>query len=860
MPTPTPVVVNGDVSVILVDTAPLTANQSAVVLLSSIQVPGRTVTVRDSVGFLSSPQQIVVSTMAGVQFADGTSSALITQRFSYLTVTSRDPTSWNFTNTFGFPQNETVASVAGLTTSTITTSTLYVRNLISTTTVSAANLAVASTAQVFGPLYASTLVVAPLNPTFRPWLTDPGYAAYIQGNLKTYASLEVFGSAQFTNTISTGGNFTITGNISTLGSLGVRGDIQTLGNINAPVGGAFLRSLDILSSFTVGGPATFSNAITAASSLSVLDTLSTNLLRASTVIVGGTLQMGASPAAQIQNRGTDIFFTLPLTAPAISTNNLTASNAIVTSNLVVSNTIEALQASSIRFSSAVISNPSGSLLVSSLAAGDATFSSLATQVLSASTLSVSTLLFSGQITAAATGSVFQAGLGSFSTVSTGLFTAGELAVTGTISTTAFTTSSLVVTNSFFGNNLAVFQAQGTTIDNTGGSITTDSIFTRDTLATSTFTTLAGQLTSTDPARPLRIVAPLVTAPAASMSTLTTSSLTTSTLIATRITVGAGPPGPVGPTFFIDTLVTSTNVIVTGGPGDYLTPFTVSNVKPDEILPGDPYGIDVSFCLNWNGPQLPGYFATVPGLSLFPNGETASQLTLTSLNGSNTVTSLNGLTNTTQTFATDPNTGGISIPVGPAPSSFFRLTGTMVGNSALSFQFQSRSNALASAIDSNAKITFENGVLEWPYSLNGTTIRNSLNDMSVRNLYYYGSLVFSSDPALKENIEPADLERCAAAVAAVPVRRYRFKDFYLSTFQQRDEQRLGILATDLEAEFPKSIIYADLDCGAAFHSTIRMVDTQQLEMAHLGTTQLLASRVAQLTSTVVGLEAEIRALG
>ena len=76
-----PVVVNGDTSLILINTRNLTAGQSAVVLLSSISYPGRTVSIRDSVGYLSSPQQIVVSTQSGMTFAEGTSRILITQPY-----------------------------------------------------------------------------------------------------------------------------------------------------------------------------------------------------------------------------------------------------------------------------------------------------------------------------------------------------------------------------------------------------------------------------------------------------------------------------------------------------------------------------------------------------------------------------------------------------------------------------------------------------------------------------------------------------------------------------------------------------------------------------------------------------------
>jgi hypothetical protein len=335
---------------------------------------------------------------------------------------------------------------------------------------------------------------------------------------------------------------------------------------------------------------------------------------------------------------------------------------------------------------------------------------------------------------------------------------------------------------------------------------------------------------------------------ASISSLYASSLATSSITATRLTIGAPAIAFAnGPTFSVEsTLYSSKNVVVTGGPGDYLTPFTVSNVKPVGIGPTDPYPIEISFRLNFNGPYIPGYFAQIPGLTLFPNGELTSQLTLGSLNDSNTITSLYGVFGSNQTFSTDPNAGGISVPTGPQPSSFFHLTGTMVGNSAFSFQFFSRSNANISVIDSNATITMNNGILQWPYSLNGTTIQNSLNDMSVRTLYYYGGLNFASDPALKENIEDADLGRCTEIVESIPLYHYKFKDFYLSTFGVEDAHRLGVLATDLETFFPKSVTYTTID---GFDSTIRMIDTQQLEMAHLGATKALLARVEDLKKKI-----------
>ena len=138
-------------------------------------------------------------------------------------------------------------------------------------------------------------------------------------------------------------------------------------------------------------------------------------------------------------------------------------------------------------------------------------------------------------------------------------------------------------------------------------------------------------------------------------------------------------------------------------------------------------------------------------------------------------------------------------------------------------------------------------------MNGTTIQNSLNDMSVRNVFYYGGLTFASDPRLKEDIQYADLERCYETVKSLPLRRYKYIDSYLSTFHIADAHRLGFLATELEQVFPKSVICSEIP---ALHSTFRLIDSQQIEMAHIGATKHLMGRVESLYSTLEGLNTYI----
>jgi hypothetical protein len=297
------------------------------------------------------------------------------------------------------------------------------------------------------------------------------------------------------------------------------------------------------------------------------------------------------------------------------------------------------------------------------------------------------------------------------------------------------------------------------------------------------------------------------------------------------------------------------VVVSGGPGDFLTPFLVSNVKPPGINPGDPYEVQLSFALN--GPALPGYYANILGFNLYPENEANCLISIRADNDATNVASLYGIYGTNQSYSTPPNTGGIPFPT-PAPTSFIHIIGTMYGNSAFSMQFQSRSNDNYSGIDPNNMITINNGAITWPYSLNGTTIQNSLNDMAIRNIYYYGALNFASDPALKEQIEDADLSMCYDTLRNLPLRRFKYVDAYLSTFQQKDTHRLGFIATELESVFPKSVTYTHLEVPG-FQSTFRMIDTQQVDMAHIGATKQLMQRVESLYTTLKDIRAEISTL-
>lgn len=78
----------------------------------------------------------------------------------------------------------------------------------------------------------------------------------------------------------------------------------------------------------------------------------------------------------------------------------------------------------------------------------------------------------------------------------------------------------------------------------------------------------------------------------------------------------------------------------------------------------------------------------------------------------------------------------------------------------------------------------------------------LGDNSVQKLYCHVTTITQlSDTRLKEEIEPADIDRCLDDVNRLPVTRYKYKDF---VGKSRDKHVTGFLADDVENVFPKSV--------------------------------------------------------
>ena len=192
--------------------------------------------------------------------------------------------------------------------------------------------------------------------------------------------------------------------------------------------------------------------------------------------------------------------------------------------------------------------------------------------------------------------------------------------------------------------------------------------------------------------------------------------------------------------------------------------------------------------------------------------------------------------------------------GTLPISTFQITASLYGASAISVNFGFQYSANPTQVDSNTLIEFNNGILHWNYAVNGTTIQNSLNDISTRNLFYYGSLNFASDPRIKENIQDANLEVCYQTVRNLPLHRFNYIDSYCSTFGVSQTPRLGFLATELADYFPKSVhetVFPE------FSSSFKTIDTAQVEMAHLGATKYLIQQVSSLEADIRSIMAVVK---
>jgi hypothetical protein len=122
-------------------------------------------------------------------------------------------------------------------------------------------------------------------------------------------------------------------------------------------------------------------------------------------------------------------------------------------------------------------------------------------------------------------------------------------------------------------------------------------------------------------------------------------------------------------------------------------------------------------------------------------------------------------------------------------------------------------------------------------------------------YFLNGGVFTSDRRIKTNIVNANLETCYSTVRDLSLHRFE----YTSSFRQlkNDVKQIGFIADEVETVFPKSIYTAPVNRDGL--STLKFVNFEQIQMAHFGATQYMASLLEQQNSTIVGQNASIGSL-
>ncbi len=795
-------------------------------------------TIRDSLGYLSSPQSIIVSTTNNVYFSDGTSSFTVSNPYASVSLSSRDANTWNIINTFAFPLNQTVANVKTLAASTITGTNVSLNGILSTNQIFTNTISARSTSQIFGPLFVSTLVVGVQPNQSIPYETTPGYSAYIVGNTHITSNayiggnVIVGGNTSLQSSLTIGDSLAVTHSLTVNGFTTFRGPITVLGT-----GAIECQSINAQSTLSVVGNATFNSALIVNSSIQVGTILTAATVQTSTTqITGGSngiIHFNPPSGPVLRNQGTGLTITSGLYTPVVSTQSLSATNGISTNTLTVLSTFSGEGITQFRLSSAAIVNTMGSLLTGNVETNSLQVNNSITSAnFTASTFTASSCIIQNSIVGISPSAYLSTATLFASTILVNTISTGNVTINSITAPQIQVSTLNIIQNIICNPAVSTIILTSSVIENSQGSINTN-IITTSSLFTSSLLFQTGTFTTPNP---FVISAPVTTFQSTITGSITTSTMELSTLTATKVSIGIpSPASALGPDFFYSTIGgPSTNIVISGGPGNYLSPIYISSIRPTGQDPTDPYTSYVYFQTDYkSNPPPPGaliqYTANFFWGGAYPSQEINSYLHI----GGGAGPTLYG-------------TNGDQIRNGTLDASSFSVEGFLYGNSRFSLTFNYTYNPTATYIDSNAVIEFNNGSLRWNYALNGTTIQNSLNDMSIRNIYYYGSLNFASDPRIKEDIHEADLAQCYDTIRNLPLRSYKYKPEYCSTFHIGAETRLGFLATDLLPHFPKSV-HTSETLYPSLSTPLLTIDTAQVEMAHLGATKYIIAELDRLES-------------
>ena len=112
---------------------------------------------------------------------------------------------------------------------------------------------------------------------------------------------------------------------------------------------------------------------------------------------------------------------------------------------------------------------------------------------------------------------------------------------------------------------------------------------------------------------------------------------------------------------------------------------------------------------------------------------------------------------------------------------------------------------------------------------------------------------ASDERLKENIELANLDLCYLAVKTIPLKRYKWKDEVYSNTQVPDRHKLGWIAQDVQAVFPKAVTVHDFRYNQVFEDNQLISEDVIQDCLDLNADQLYAAMYGAMQKLIAKVE-------
>lgn len=242
--------INSNTSVVGIKTNRLSTGEYALVYLPSSANIGQLITIRDTFGYLSSPQSIIVSTTAGASITGGISSLKIQQGYGYMTLRSESTGAWTIVDQNAFSSPTQTYNIRGITYGALNViQDGYIKQSVSST---GAYLAITSkvfsTVESVAPIFLKNIAVNSFSPQSDTYyqngavyitgstvilstMTMPGTTTLdgdkvTVGRLQASSSLNIVGPLVFsTNT----GKFSVRNNVSTNYRLYINNTVSTGG-------------------------------------------------------------------------------------------------------------------------------------------------------------------------------------------------------------------------------------------------------------------------------------------------------------------------------------------------------------------------------------------------------------------------------------------------------------------------------------------------------------------------------------------------------------------------------------------------------------------------------------------------------